>query len=46
METLAFLLILMWAVVLFKRVPKGQREQMLLRLEYELYKRGFVEYRD
>ncbi len=45
METLAFLMILMWAVVLFKRVPKGQKEQMLLRLEYELYKWGFVEYR-
>ncbi len=45
METLAFLLIL-WAFVLFMRVPKGQKEEMLLRLEYELYKRGFVEYRD
>ena len=45
MEMLVFLLALM-AFMFFKRVPKKRREEMLLRLEYELHKRGFIEYRD
>jgi hypothetical protein len=43
----------MWIFLIFlavfsliKRLPEDRRREMLLRIEYELYKRGFIEYRD
>jgi len=45
METLFFLLIL-GAFILLKQIPKEQKKQILLRIEYELYKWGFIEYKD
>ncbi len=45
MENLFFLLILV--VFIFSRaLSKEQKKQAFLRLEYELYKWGFIEYRD
>ncbi|MFP6870604.1 MAG: hypothetical protein VCE91_14945 [Nitrospinota bacterium] len=45
MDMLIFILIL-GGFILFKRLPDEQRKHILLRLEYELHKRGFIEYRD
>jgi hypothetical protein len=45
MEMWVFLIILV-VFSLLKRLPKDRRREMLLRIEYELYKRGFIEYRD
>ena len=45
MDMLIFMLIL-GGFILFKRLPVEQREQILLRLEYELHKRGFIKYKD
>ena len=45
METLVFLLALV-AFTFFRQVPKKKWDEMLLRLEDELHKRGFIEYRD
>ena len=45
MEMLVFLLALV-AFMFLKQVPKKKRQEMLLRLEYELHKRGFIQYRD
>ncbi len=45
MENLFFLLIVV-AFLFFRGIPKEQKKQMLLRLEYELYKWGFIKYRD
>ncbi len=45
MDTLLFLMIVA-AFVLFRGIPKEQKEQIFLRLEYELYKWGFIKYRD
>ena len=45
MENLFFLLIL--AVFIFSRaLSKEQKKQAFLRLEYELYRWGFIKYRD
>ncbi len=45
MENLFFLLVL--GVFIFSRaLSKEQKEQLRLRLEYELYKWGFIKYRD
>ncbi len=45
MEMWVFLIIRV-VFSLLKRLPKDRRREMLLRIEYELYKRGFIEYRD
>ncbi len=45
MENLLFLLLVV-AFLFFRGLPKEKKKQLLLRLEYELYKRGFIEYRD
>ena len=45
MEMLVFMLALV-AFMFLKKVPKKKREEMLVRFEYELYKRGFIKYRD
>ncbi len=45
METLVFLLALV-AFMFLRQVPKKKRAEMLLRLEYELHKRGFINYKD
>ena len=45
METLFFLLML-GVFILLKKIPKEQKKQILLRIEYELHKWGFIEYKD
>ena len=44
MEALFFLLML--GVFLIKKIPKEQKMKILLRIEYELHKWGFIEYKD
>lgn len=43
MEMLFFVLVLV-GFTLFRQMPEDQRRQLRLRFEYELYKRGFIEY--
>ncbi len=45
MEMWIFLIVL-GVFSLLKRMPEERRREMLLRIEYELYKRGFINYRD
>lgn len=45
MDSLIFVL-MMVVFFLLRGIPKEKRTQLLLRFEYELYKRGFIEYRD
>jgi hypothetical protein len=45
METLLFLMVLAGFIII-RGLSKEQKEQLLLRIEYELYKWGFIEYRD
>lgn len=45
MDALIFLVILA-VFTIVRGIPADKRRELLLRLEYELHKRGFIDYRD
>lgn len=45
MDSLIFVLAMV-AFIIVRGLPRERRRELFLRFEYELYKRGFIEYRE